>query len=572
MTRRTGVAARQATPATAPLAARIACAAVAILLLTAAPASNLAWSVDGLRTLAPATAMLVAVAALTFAWLALRPGVVGWLAVIALVPLVAFGAVERIHLLGDTWVRTRFLAVQVMGEGALPGMLDLASQLHAQPLDLLFNVMGPLALVRLGMTMPTAFSLVSAFLFALYLAGVVRLARPLPAARRPVFVAVLVLAGTLEAFAGYTESAGVALAAGVWWWALLQEPLRDRRAAFAAAAGWLVLFLAHRVALVMLVPQLVRALGPVLPGDTAPARRRLLLLTAFAVLLACVWTLAVGGGGALGRDVSEFTRSLRDPHAWVPPLDVLALVVLVAPLALLAPAFALPGEHGAWWRSPQAALAAAALLPALPLLLLFPSAAHGLGAHRDGERAAVPGLIAQAVAAAWLAGLAAARWRGAQRLLVPLLALLAAQWLAVNADEGAAQRRAVALAHGPHGLRGEQLGHVEVFLGYRADNLERPAEAARWFDESFEALRNPRNALLATESWLRAGDPAAARRSLARARAGGRLPPDLERGAGVLESYLPRDSAGTRQRAGSSRDSAGTQERAGSSRDTLAER
>jgi len=54
----------------------------------------------------------------------------------------------------------------------------------------------------------------------------------------------------------------------------------------------------------------------------------------------------------------------------------------------------------AFARTPSALLFAVALVPLLPMLLLFPMAPHGLGVHRDWDLAALPGL---------LAGLAAAR-------------------------------------------------------------------------------------------------------------------------------------------------------------------
>ncbi|PYM07098.1 MAG: hypothetical protein DMD82_06615, partial [Candidatus Rokuibacteriota bacterium] len=65
------------------------------------------------------------------------------------------------------------------------------------------------------------------------------------------------------------------------------------------------------------------------------------------------------------------------------------------------------------------------------------------------------------------------------------------------------------------------------------------------FEHAFDALPNRRNLLTGAEAWLRAGDPAAARRALARARARpGELSPDLERAAATLDTLILQYEAG----------------------------
>ena len=517
-----------------------------VLLLVSPPCSNRAWALNGARSVAPLAVLLLASAAALAVVLAWRPRVDGRvLALLAAIAL-AFPLREHLHLLGDTWVRSRYFAGAAARPETIAGFAALGRQLHAQPLDNLVGGWGVIALGRLGVPFPLAVSLGSALLALAYFAGVAHLARRLaPGAPALPLALALALAGTLEVFAGYAESGGVVLATGVWWWALLLQPLSRRRDAAFSALAWLALFLGHRLALVGLVPQLARGVFFSLAGDRAAPRRWLVVFSVLAAVLA-VLLLALGGGSALGRDFSELGFGLwgRGGLRLTPASDLANLVAAVMPLALLAPLFAGREALRALLRSPLFALHVVALLPLAPMLLVFPVAAHGLGAHRDWEIAALPGLIATSLAGAALGLASPARRRGALVVLLPLLAILAGGWLATNASDAAVERRAIALAEGPHGLTGEQQSYVLVFLGYLAADRGDDASSARWFDESFGALANSRNALLAAESWLRAGDVAAARRSLVRARS---VPvaPELEPGARALEAMVARaESAG----------------------------
>ena len=522
-------------------AAWLLAALVLVVLTVSPPGSNRVWALNGLRSLPPTGAFLVVVAAALAAALAWRPRVDGRIVALLVALALAFPLRERLHLLGDTWVRTRYFAAAAARPETIAGFAALGRQLHAQPLDNLVGAWGVIVLGRLGVPAPLAVSLASLLLALVFFAGVARLARRLsPGTPALPLACALALAGSLEVFAGYAESGGIVLAAGVWWWCLLLQPMTRRRDAAFCALAWFAFFLSHRIALVALAPQLARGILFPLEGDQPAPRHWLVALSLLAAAAAAV-LLTNGEGSALGQDISELGFGLRSLHdiRFTPVTDLANLVAAVMPLALLTPLFAGREALRTLLRSRVFALHAVALLPLAPMLLVFPVAGHGLGAHRDWEIAALPGLLATSLAGAALGLASPARRRGALIVLLPLLLLLAGSWLVTNASERAVERRAITLAEGPHGLAGEQKAYVLVFLGYLAANRGDDAASARWFDESFAALANSRNELLAAESWLRAGDPAAARRSLLRARS---VPvaPELEPGARALAGMIAR--------------------------------
>src|SRR5439155_11291520 len=141
---------------------------------------------------------------------------------------------------------------------------------------------------------------------------------------------------------GYAESAGVLLATAVWWWAMMLAPLDRTWAAVRIALAWLVVFLAHRLGLVLLAPQLSRSLAPALEGDRTEARRLLLILTVVEAVAAAGFLAAVMPPGGALRDSRELLQGPAGPHGprLTPALDVLSLLAVVAAPALLAPALA----------------------------------------------------------------------------------------------------------------------------------------------------------------------------------------------------------------------------------------
>src|SRR5262249_13592700 len=152
------------------------------------------------------------------------------------------------------------------------------------PLDILVDFLAPIGLTRLGTPLGQGVSLVSFTLALVFFAGVWRAVGRLeaPPELRLALCAAVVASGTLEAFAAYAESAGLLLATAAWWWAEALAPLDGPRQAVRAACAWMMLFLAHRMGLLMLAPLAWRALGPALPGDRPEARRWLLALGALA--------------------------------------------------------------------------------------------------------------------------------------------------------------------------------------------------------------------------------------------------------------------------------------------------
>ncbi len=521
-----------------PRAAGLALVAVLAIVTFAPGTSNFFWGVGGLREASPLAWMALGLGALAAAaWSLGAPLPFATLILLGLVTLVGPWR-ESGHLLGDTYVRQRALELAERG-GAIASFREFGRLMHAQPLDNLLGVWGPAVLTRLGVRIAVSQAVVGAGLAsAWFWIARTTVRRVAPAASSALAVA-LVVGGSLEVLTGYAESGGVLLVCGAFWWSRMLAPVDSPRRAALVVFAWLVLAAAHRVALVAVVPQLLRAYVIRLPGDDDRLRRWI----GVGTLLALAAGALVGGAGVREVLAQDFTELLATLRRFMPLHDVLNLVAVVAPLALLAPmVVGLRGLREAF-RSPRGRLHAAALVPMLPLVFVFPMAPHGLGAHRDWELAIMPGWIASSLAVTVLATLEPRRLRGALALLLPAQLLLAAAWLVPNADAGATHARAVALVHGPGRVRWEARAHACTYLGYRAADAGADRESAEWFDESFASLANPRTALLAAESWLRAGDAAAAGRSLQRARECGNLPTALEAAADRLQRAIELESS-----------------------------
>lgn len=248
----------------------------ALVLLAAPPQAVPAWAVNGFRSIGiGARVGLLAAAALASVLAARMRGGAAWALVAgALALALAFPLRERAHVLGDTDVRQRTIADLAAGVSHEPP-IEWSRRLHASPLDLLVDVLVPVALVRAGLPVEDAASCVALLLAALAFAGIWRATARAPVRDRFALALALALAGSLEAFAGYAESAPLLLVAVVWWWTELERPLQGRAQVVRTTLAWLALALAHRMGLVLLVPQLLRALSPALPGDTLAARRAL---------------------------------------------------------------------------------------------------------------------------------------------------------------------------------------------------------------------------------------------------------------------------------------------------------
>ena len=211
---------------------------------------------------------------------------------------------------------------------------------------------------------------------------------------------------------------------------------------------------------------------------------------------------------------------------------------MLAPLALLAPVLAGGAALRAWGRRPQSWFLIAAALPLLLIGPLLPVGASSIGAQRDWDLNLPLGFTLTLAAGSLLATLTATRLRAALALTLPVLALAAGSWVAVNADERAGMRRIMALAADSTALAESQRGALHEFLGQRAMNQGQAQAAGAYYERAFEIGGNRRRLLFAAEAWAAAGDTAAARRSLARARAGGLLGPALEHAAAEIERMI----------------------------------
>ena len=524
----------------------------AALLLLAPAAHNGYWGVNGFRSL-PGEARLGLILAAAAAPLLLRVRSRGLAVAIAvtLAIVIAFPLRERIHFLGDTQVRLRAMAIFNANMISVT-LAEWATRLHASPLDIAIDFLVPIGLRRLGATVIQGVSMVSAALAIVFFAGAWRLTGRLglPREARAAACAALVCAGTLQAFAGYAESAGLLLATAVWWWAEMLAPLDRPRQALRTAGAWLVMVLSHRLGVVMLLPLAWRALGPPLAGDRPDARRRFLLVGAAAALVAGVVTMAGGGGRRqLGMDLSDMASALGSMARVVPPRDYLNTVALVAPFAFLAPWLAGREAIAGFVRSPLAGPLIAGSLVLLPIMWMVPANSHGLGAHRDWDLAALGGLTLTLTTLALLARLPSARLRGALACVLPLLVVQAGGWVMVNASEQATLRRARALAEQPPGLAESHRSHLHGYLGQRAMDLGFPALAAPELERAFDLNRNPRRALIAAEAWARAGDLPRARSALARGRAAGPLSPSVGEAARRLDALFAQMAADSARRA-----------------------
>src|SRR5262249_54730479 len=146
---------------------------------------------------------------------------------------------------------------------------------------------------------------------------------------------------------------------------------------------------------------------------------------------------------------------------------------------------------------------------------------------RDWDLNALLGWTLTLWACALLARLPASRLRGALAFALPVLALLAFSWIGVNANEKASVDRALTPPSKPPLLSPAHRSHLLSFLGQRAMDYGNATLAARYYEESFNLNPNPRQALLAAETWGLAGDMTSARRMLERVRERGTLEPML---------------------------------------------
>ncbi len=494
-----------------------------ILLLAAPAASNLFWGVDAVRSLPLAAALALIACALLAAGLP-RVGsariAIG--AGVAVMAVLAFGLAEAAHWLGDTGVRLGALTMSVHGVDRQP-WTEWAARVHASPLDFVVNMLLPAALARGGMTVERAVSLVTFATGLSYLAGAVRVVRRMhvPAGLLPAATAALVMAGTLELFAGYAESGGLLLACAAWWWSELLPPLASRRQALRLAGMWLLLFLAHRIAWLMLLPMAWRCLGPAVAGDRPEHRRACLGLTALVALVAAVLA-AAGGAGRLGGDFADvFSGGARLP-AVAPWFDAVNLLLLVAPLLVLGTWFAARRPASAP-PAMQPGLLWIAALPLVPLAFVLPAAPSGLGMQRDWDLATLLGWTLSLAGLSLLVRRGGAALERALTWSLPVLALTAFGWVAVHADAAVTLRRAQAFVGARPLPADPQLGHAQLYLGRWWESVGDRWRAARAYADGYQRVPTPNRGMLAARMYAEARRFAEARGMIARIRARGGL-------------------------------------------------
>src|SRR5262249_36777601 len=145
------------------------------------------------------------------------------------------------------------------------------------------------------------------------------------------------LNGMLQAFACYAESGGLLLAASWWWWAEILAPLDGARQALRLAAAWVLLTLCHRIGIVLALPMLWRALGPPFEGDQPRARRLLLIAIGAIGVLGSSLLAVTGVAEQLVVDMRELMSTATATGWHGAPTDLLNALLVVAPLAALAP-------------------------------------------------------------------------------------------------------------------------------------------------------------------------------------------------------------------------------------------
>jgi len=509
----------------------------ALLLLAAPPLSTHAWAVNGFRSVTAVARVGLLVAATAAAFLVWRVRTrAAWAAVaLALALVLALPLREGAHVLGDSDLRLRAIAELAGPEREAP-LAEWARRVHANPLDFLVNLLAPAALVRAGSSAEHAVAAVGACLAMLYFAALWRAAGALARdERRPALAGLLALSGALLAFAGYAESTALLLVVAAVWWSELARPLDRVPRGLVAGLAWLALALTHRSALVLLLPQLLRALVP-WPEDR-PGARRALAGSTFAGAAAVLWLPGLDlGARQVGVDLNPLRAAFEHLPA-LPASDVANGMLLVAPLALAALLLVAGARDSAGVGDTGPGPAAGsgpmplALAGAVPLALVAVlgwSAPNGLGALRDWDLAAVAGLLASFAAAA---ALARARNVGRASLACAalVLALQAFGWVAANADPRAGLERASRFIEQPGRLPAGQRGTLFMLFATRAMDRGDVPLAARLQRRAFEVAPDVPRGTLAAQLLLMSGDVRGAGEVLEQVRT--LEPPDRETAA-----------------------------------------
>ena len=398
---------------------------------------------------------------------------------------------DRLHFVGDFLLREGTAARALKPSGLFPQALPLDVFLHyGLPRGLAdgFGIPTAITARALGALEAAALAvLAGSFARALRLQGAAALAT----------AAVVVCGGFLGVYTGYDKAIAemtlLTVATGVFALRALEDP----RWLLALGAGVAVGLTLHRSALGLL-PAAGLASGLALSRHPSAWRRTAvrigigLALAALAAMLPRIVTtmrqfdpvhFTPLEGGASGGAWGALWAGTR-------PLDLLNLIALVSPLALVIPLLAATLGWRTLARPPAWLLAALALPWAAMTLLIHPPQ----GMFRDWDNYAAAG-ASFAMIAAWLmaeALAAAPSWRWLALAAVLGAAAPTLQWLALNADLDRGLARVAAYLSEPPRRSDAERGRTWDFLGIRNAQLGRWDAAAEAMARAAETSPSPR--------------------------------------------------------------------------------
>lgn len=416
---------------------------------------------------------------------------------------------DRVRFVGDFLIRQG-----TVEEAILPGRVWP----QALPLDVLLHYTLPLAISNAGVTDANGVGrLLGAIEAALLALAACAFARAL-ALRGSAALAVAAVAfcgGVLGLFTGYSKAFAelVVLTAAAAAFGI---------AAIRSGSGLLPLGLVVAIGLVLhrsalgLVP--AAALAWVLwlraHGGGGKWRRRgplvalAIPMAALAVMLPRIVNIA------LRWDPTHFASAeimaqggiWKAAFAGSRPADLLSLVLMLSPLAVLAPALALAGAR------PRGRETLFLLLLALPFVAVAPFLHPVGGLFRDWDDFAATGAALSMLTAALVAETlrrAARPWLAVAVTLA--VAAPALQWLAHHTDADRGIARALAGVREPPARAGSERASIWDYLGMRNYQLERWRDSANAFRHATETAPSPRMFLQLALTETMAGDLEAAR-------------------------------------------------------------
>jgi tetratricopeptide (TPR) repeat protein len=416
---------------------------------------------------------------------------------------------DRVRFVGDFLIRQG-----TVEEAIRPGRVWP----QALPLDVLLHYTLPLAISEAGVTdangAARGLGAIEAALLALAACAFAR-ALALRGASALAVAAVAFCGGALGLFTGYSKAFAEMVV------------LTAAAAAFGIAA--------IRTGRGLLALGLVVAIGLVL-------HRSALGLVPAAALAWALWLRAHGGGGkwrrrgplvalaipvvalavmvprivsvALRWDPTHFASAeimaqggiWKAAFAGSRPADLVSLVLMLSPLAVLAPALALAGGL------PRGREALFLLLLALPFVAVTPFLHPVGGLFRDWDDFAATGSALSMLAAALVAETlrrAARPWLAVAVTLA--VAAPALQWLAHHTDADRGIARALAAVREPPARAGSERASIWDYLGMRNFQLERWRASADAFRNAVETAPSPRMLQQWAMAETMAGDLEAAR-------------------------------------------------------------